>query len=35
MPADSLAYMEAQKDREEMETWKRHKADVQADAARS
>ena len=35
MLADALAYMEAQKDREEMEAWKRHKANVQADAARS
>ncbi len=28
MLADALAWMEAQKDREEMEAWKRHKADA-------
>jgi len=33
--AQTLAWMEAQKDREEMEAWKRHKAEVQADAAHS
>jgi|GEM_PF-2629786 len=30
MLADALAWMEAQKDREEMEEWKRHKAEVKA-----
>ena len=32
MLADALAWMEAQKDREEMEEWKRHKAEVKAKA---
>ena len=33
MLADALANMQAQKDREEMEAWKRQRAEVKADAA--
>ena len=32
MLADALAWMEAKQDREEMEEWKRHKAEVKAKA---